>query len=123
MIIHIDSPCEISLKKLAKKLAKSNKFYIIDLEKLEDITILNILNKYKKNNKDISRKMDDVNPCYIPRNHIIERGLGIASEGDISEINEINELLRSPHLEKNISKDYLSPSSDSDLPYITYCGT
>jgi len=52
MIIHIDSPCEISLKKLAKKLAKSNKFYIIDLEKLEDITILNILDKYKKNNKD-----------------------------------------------------------------------
>ena len=81
------------------------------------------LNKYKKNNEDISRKMDDVNPCYIPRNHIIERGLGIASEGDISQIKEINELLRSPHLEKNISKDYLSPSSDSDLPYITYCGT
>ena len=81
------------------------------------------LNKYKKSNEDISRKMDDVNPCYIPRNHIIERGLGIASEGDISQIKEINELLRSPHLEKNISKDYLSPSSDSDLPYITYCGT
>jgi uncharacterized protein YdiU (UPF0061 family) len=81
------------------------------------------LDKYKKSNEDISRKMDDVNPCYIPRNHIIERGLGIASEGDISQIKEINELLRSPHLEKNISKDYLSPSSDSDLPYITYCGT
>ena len=81
------------------------------------------LNRYKKSNEDISRKMDDVNPCYIPRNHIIERGLGIASEGDISQIKEINELLRSPHLEKNISKDYLSPSSDSDLPYITYCGT
>ena len=88
-----------------------------------DIPNAKELNKYKKSNEDISRKMDDVNPCYIPRNHIIERGLGIASEGDISQIKEINELLRSPHLEKNISKDYLSPSSDSDLPYITYCGT
>ena len=81
------------------------------------------LNKYKKNNKDISKEMDEVNPCYIPRNHIIERALEIASEGDISQIKEINELLRAPYLEKNISKDYLSPSSDSDLPYITYCGT
>ena len=81
------------------------------------------LNTYKKNYKDISTKMDDFNPCYIPRNHIIERGLELASEGDMSEINEIEELLRDPCCEKNISKKYLFPALDDDLPYITYCGT
>ena len=81
------------------------------------------LNTYKKNYKDISTKMDDFNPCYIPRNHIIERGLEQASEGDMSEINEIEELLRDPCCEKNTSKKYLFPTLDDDLPYITYCGT
>lgn len=47
MIIHIDSPCDVSLKSFARKLAKKKEFYIIDLEKLEDITVLNIIEKNK----------------------------------------------------------------------------
>mgnify|MGYP003332181633 CR=1 FL=1 len=95
---------------------------------MEDVDFDNLsdeeMDKMQEIMTDMNRKkMDDFNPCYIPRNHIIERGLELASEGDMSEINEIEELLRDPCCEKNTSKKYLFPALDDDLPYITYCGT
>ena len=41
------------------------------------------------------------NPCYIPRNHIIEDALINAVNGDMKEINLIAELLKEPFIEKN----------------------
>ena len=66
--------------------------------------------------------MDLINPCYIPRNHLIENALIKANEGDLSEINFMINLFEIPFLEKNISKIYLMPSN-SEEQYITFCGT
>ena len=67
--------------------------------------------------------MDLINPCYIPRNQLIENALIKANEGEISEINFYDQsFFENPYLEKNIPKMYLMPSS-SEEQYVTFCGT
>jgi uncharacterized protein YdiU (UPF0061 family) len=62
------------------------------------------------------------NPCYIPRNHLIEDALENAINGDMKKINLIIKLLSDPFTEKNEFEKYMFPSS-LDYRYITYCGT
>ena len=62
------------------------------------------------------------NPCYIPRNHIVEGALINAVNGDMKEINLIAELLKEPFTEKDEYEEYSIPSSSNE-PYVTYCGT
>ena len=90
----------------------------------ENIKFNNWYLKWKKeiNQKEILGEMDLINPCYIPRNHLIENALIKANEGEISEINFMINLFENPYLEKNISKMYLMPSS-SEEQYVTFCGT
>ena len=80
--------------------------------------------KWKKeiNLNEISDEMDLSNPCYIPRNHLIENALSKAIEGDMSEINFMINLFENPYIQKNISKKYLMPSN-SEEQYVTFCGT
>ena len=80
--------------------------------------------KWKKeiNLNEISNKMDLNNPCYIPRNHLIENALSKAIEGDMSEINFMINLFENPNVQKNISRKYLMPSN-SEEQYVTFCGT
>ena len=74
------------------------------------------------NVSNISKKLNLRNPCYIPRNHLIEDALMNAVDGDMKEINLIAELLKEPFTEKHGFEKYsLAPSSNE--PYITYCGT
>ena len=71
---------------------------------------------------DVSKEMNLKNPCYIPRNHLIEDALMNAVGGDMKEINLMAELLKEPFTEKDGFKKY-TISSSSDERYITYCGT
>ncbi len=70
----------------------------------------------------IAKKMNSYNPCYIPRNHIIEDSLSKAIKGDISEILKIIDCFKNPYEEQNISSKYLFPS-DKNERYVTFCGT
>ena len=90
----------------------------------ENIKFNNWYLKWKKeiNQKEILGEMDLINPCYIPRNQIIENALIKANEGEISEINFMINLFENPYLEKNIPKMYLMPSSSQEQ-YVTFCGT
>ena len=80
--------------------------------------------KWKKeiNINEISDEMDLNNPCYIPRNQLIENALNKAIKDDMSEINIMINLFETPYLEKNVSKKYLMPS-DSGEQFVTFCGT
>ena len=66
--------------------------------------------------------MDSYNPCYIPRNHLIEDAIINAVTGDMKKINLIAELLKEPFTEKDGYESY-TESSSSDERYVTYCGT
>ena len=78
--------------------------------------------KQEINLNEISDEMDLINPCYIPRNHLIENALSKAIEGDMSEINFMIDLFENPYIQKNISRKYLMPSN-SEEQYVTFCGT
>ena len=80
--------------------------------------------KWKKeiNQNEISDEMNLNNPCYIPRNHLIEDALIKAIEGDMSEINFMINLFESPYIERNTPQKYLMPSNSGEQ-YVTFCGT
>ena len=78
--------------------------------------------KQEINLNEISDEMDLNNPCYIPRNHLIENALSKAIEGDMSEINFMINLFENPYIQKNISRKYLMPSNSGEQ-YVTFCGT
>ncbi|MAU69657.1 MAG: hypothetical protein CMD40_00760, partial [Gammaproteobacteria bacterium] len=71
---------------------------------------------------DIFHEMNLKNPCYIPRNHLIEDALKHANNEDMAETNLMNKLLESPFKEKDSYEKYTMPST-SDERYVTYCGT
>ena len=76
----------------------------------------------KANLKDIINKMDLINPCYIPRNHIIEDALENAVNGDMTLINEILKLYKNPFDENGDYEIFMKPSK-TNAPYVTFCGT
>ena len=76
----------------------------------------------KTNLKDITKKMDLTNPCYIPRNHIIEDALENAVNGDMNLINEILELYKNPFDENEYTETFKKPS-ETNTPFVTFCGT
>ena len=78
--------------------------------------------KKEINVANVSNKMNLKNPCYIPRNHVVEDALINAVNGDMKEINLIAELLKEPFTEKDEYEKYAIPSSSNE-PYVTYCGT
>ena len=78
--------------------------------------------KKEINITEIFQEMNLKNPCYIPRNHLIEDALKHANNGDMTEINLITKLLEAPFIEKDRYEKYTMPSS-SDERYVTYCGT
>ena len=72
--------------------------------------------------KKLAKDMNSINPCYIPRNHIIEKALNSATNNDMSEINKLLEIFKNPFEKQDISEDYLTPSNN-EYPYVTFCGT
>ena len=65
--------------------------------------------------------MNTKNPCYIPRNHLIEDALKQAINDNMTEINLMSELLKKPFEKKNEYNKYTLPSPNEK--YVTYCGT
>ena len=76
----------------------------------------------KANLKDITNQMDLINPCYIPRNHIIEDALENAVNGDMTLKNEILQIYKNPFDENEDFEIFMKPSK-TNAPYVTFCGT
>lgn len=67
--------------------------------------------------------MDRVNPLYIPRNHLVEEALAAATEGDLSLLERLTDVVRSPFTERPGLERYTQPAPTAFGPYVTYCGT
>ena len=117
----------LSFRDLAKLLSNNKKIDLTVFKNVKDFVgwynkFIN-LSSFKKSSKDkISKEMDYYNPCYIPRNHLIEDALKNAVGGDMNEINLIAEILKEPFTEKNEYEKYAMPSFSNER-YVTYCGT
>jgi uncharacterized protein YdiU (UPF0061 family) len=67
--------------------------------------------------------MDQVNPVYVPRNHLVEEALTAATEGNLEPIERLLDALTSPYDARAGLERYASPAPESFGAYRTFCGT
>ncbi len=71
----------------------------------------------------IADKMDEVNPLYIPRNHLVEAALDAATAGDLDPFERLVNVLTHPFHERPGLEHYAVPAPPSFGRYRTFCGT
>jgi uncharacterized protein YdiU (UPF0061 family) len=76
-----------------------------------------------RSSTDVASAMDQVNPAYIARNHLVEAALSAATEGDLAPVEQLVAVLRSPFIEQPGCNDYARAAPASFFPYRTFCGT
>jgi uncharacterized protein YdiU (UPF0061 family) len=67
--------------------------------------------------------MDDVNPVYIPRNHLVEEALDAATRGDLGPLHALLGVLRDPFRARPGLERYAAPAPEDFGRYRTFCGT
>ena len=73
---------------------------------------------------ELRKRMQQVNPAIIPRNHLVQQALDAAEQdGDMQAFQELITLLKNPfaYTQDQLTKQQLPP--DTDHPFVTYCGT
>jgi len=70
------------------------------------------------------RLMYSVNPIYIPRNHIVEKVISVATDdSDYCGFNELVETLSQPYVQRPGLEYYATPPTDDEIVSRTFCGT
>lgn len=67
--------------------------------------------------------MFGVNPAYIPRNHIVDEALAVASDGDLAPFEALLSVVTHPYEERPELDRFAHPSPHGARPHVTYCGT
>ncbi|GAA4413464.1 YdiU family protein [Actinokineospora soli] len=68
--------------------------------------------------------MDQVNPVYIPRNHLVEEALSAATDGDRGPLDRLVDAVSAPFAERPGFERYAEPApEDFGSRYQTFCGT
>lgn len=68
--------------------------------------------------------MQENNPLYIPRNHLVEEALVAATEaGDLSPFRDLLEVVTDPFLRRRGKERYEQPAPADFGDYATFCGT
>jgi uncharacterized protein YdiU (UPF0061 family) len=67
--------------------------------------------------------MDQVNPVYVPRNHLVEEALGAATDGDLLPLHALLEAVDAPYDERPGLERYAAPAPADFGAYQTFCGT
>ena len=100
---------------------------IIDVKESVFSNAKDFTNWYKRWNHrldpKIIKKIDGINPSYIPRNHIIENALMHSINNDDSKIRELIKVISQPFEEVSGYEDFASPSKFNKGRSVTYCGT
>lgn len=67
--------------------------------------------------------MNQYNPVYIPRNHLVEEVLDEAISGNHENFHTFLELLKNPYTPQKNSEKYREHDADFEKNYMTFCGT
>ena len=82
------------------------------------------LKKESNTFENIKKIMDTNNPRIIPRNHLVEKALKSAEEGDLETIVDFSKIIKNPYSSSiDIPKKYLNPPNDNEKVLQTFCGT
>jgi len=70
------------------------------------------------------KRMQAVNPVYIPRNHQIEAAIRAAEDHhDFSPFHELHEVLNNPYMEQEGKQHFKLPPKPDEVVQQTFCGT
>ncbi len=73
---------------------------------------------------EVADEMDQVNPVYIPRNHLLEAALTAATEGDLEPFEELYSVVTNPFEKRDGLDRYAEAAPESfGGNYQTFCGT
>ncbi|WP_046300430.1 YdiU family protein [Mycobacterium sp. UM_Kg27] len=67
--------------------------------------------------------MDQVNPVYIARNHLVEHALTAAMRGDLSPVEKLLDVIAEPYRQRDGLAAYAAPAPPEFGAYRTFCGT
>jgi uncharacterized protein YdiU (UPF0061 family) len=67
--------------------------------------------------------MRQANPLFIPRNHLVERVIGAAIEGDLAPLDELLAVTSLPFEEQPGREHYALPPKPEERVVATFCGT
>jgi serine/tyrosine/threonine adenylyltransferase len=67
--------------------------------------------------------MEQVNPVYTPRNHLVEEALTAATDGDLGPLTRLLEAVTVPFEERPGLERYAAPAPETFGAYRTFCGT
>ncbi|MCP4915109.1 MAG: YdiU family protein [Oligoflexia bacterium] len=73
--------------------------------------------------EDALKTMKENNPLYIPRNHLVEKAINRAYEGDYSYFHELNEILATPFKREDVKVEFTKPPTPEEEVKQTFCGT
>ena len=62
------------------------------------------------------------NPAFIPRNHKVEEALAAATTGDLSVMEQLLDVLRTPYDHDRVAPEFIEPGQHT-MAYRTFCGT
>ena len=68
--------------------------------------------------------MNKANPSFIPRNHLVQKTLDLAVEGQYGELKQLLKAVSKPYNDK-LGGKYINPPGEDDVDpnFKTYCGT
>ena len=82
------------------------------------------LKKESNTFENIKKIMDTNNPRIIPRNHLVEKALKSAEEGDLETFVDFSKIIKNPYSSSiDVPKKYLNPPNDNEKVLQTFCGT
>jgi uncharacterized protein YdiU (UPF0061 family) len=82
------------------------------------------LRKEQSDDEARQRRMQAVNPHYIPRNHQIEAAIRAAEDrGDFSLFHGLHEVLQTPYTQQEGKEAYTLPPKPHEIVTQTFCGT
>jgi len=77
----------------------------------------------KENTNSSQKMMDSINPCVIPRNHLVEQSLDDANNGNLETFHDLLNVVQHPFSMPE-NQIYLEPPSpEYEQNYRTFCGT
>ena len=71
----------------------------------------------------IVKKMDSINPIYIPRNHNVDKAIKAAYKDNLEPMNELLEALKNPFEENKKYSHLTVPPEEGEKVLQTFCGT
>ena len=88
-----------------------------------DSPLFNIfVDEWKKQNPDVE-SLNQINPLFIPRNHLVQRAIDQSYKGKDELFHKLNKALEKPYEEQPEFEEFTRPASADEAVKETFCGT